>query len=336
MAEDFNSSKNSKSEQKSNCPILYKSPILTVLLLIICIYLIIKYKAYSADGIGSIVAATIAVIGVYFTVMEYKEKTYNEIVTRERIEKENSICEKICNFGTFLCYFILVLLLISLSLGLLYYIGFIIYDKTGSTNLPEGAGIVLAAVISVIGVLIGYFFNKRQTYKEIVTRERIEWLHKMQEALAEFLSITSNPKVKNGLKDKKDRARELYYLIISNLNVKEDKVKKNEREAVEFLYNYAKSKGLDVELNFYRKIKSAENKDANGSISPEEIEKEIDKLKEEIKALEKEKQKLKNRNESSDNKEEVESLTRLKRRKIISQYTEIFNETWNRIKNEAD
>ena len=158
----------------------------------------------------------------------------------------------------------------------------------------------------------------------------------MQEALAEFLSITSNPKVKNGLKDKKDRARELYYLIISNLNVKEDKVKKNEREAVEFLYNYAKSKGLDVELNFYRKIKSAENKDANGSISPEEIEKEIDKLKEEIKALEKEKQKLKNRNESSDNKEEVESLTRLKRRKIISQYTEIFNKTWNRIKNEAD
>ena len=138
MSKVFNYIKNSKLVQKMKCFIISKSPILIILLLIICIYLIITYKAYSADGIGSIVAASIAVLGVYYTAMENKKKTYNEIVTRERIE----------------------------------------------------------------------------------------WLHKMQEALAEFLSITSNPKVTNRFKDKKDRARELYYLIISNLNVKVDKEKK--------------------------------------------------------------------------------------------------------------
>lgn len=85
----------------------------------------------------------------------------------------------------------------------------------------------------------------------------------MQEALAEFLALTSDNKpvdkvkeagelynlIINNLNVKKDKeeARKLYYLIISNLNVKEDKVKKkkkenkneNERDAVELLYKYA-------------------------------------------------------------------------------------------------
>ena len=235
------------------CFIISKSPILIILLLIICIYLIITYKAYSADGIGSIVAASIAVLGVYYTAMENKKKTYNEIVTRERIE----------------------------------------------------------------------------------------WLHKMQEALAEFLSITSNPKVTNRFKDKKDRARELYYLIISNLNVKVDKEKKNEKEnenenenenerdAVELLYKYANSKGLDVELNFNRNLDSDEDKDSNKSISYEELKKANEDLTKQIKTLE-DKIKILKKNK------EVDSLAGLKRKEIISKYTEIFNETWNRIKNEAD
>ena len=98
MSEEFNSSKNSKSVQKRKCPILSMSPILAVLLLIICIALIIKYKAYSADSIGSIIAASIAVLGVYFTVMENKEKTYNEIVTRERIEWLHKMQEKLAYY----------------------------------------------------------------------------------------------------------------------------------------------------------------------------------------------------------------------------------------------
>lgn len=86
MSKYFNYIKNSKLVQKMKCLIISKSPILIILLLFICIYLIITYKAYSADGIGSIVAATIAVLGVYYTAMENKKKTYKEIVTRERIE----------------------------------------------------------------------------------------------------------------------------------------------------------------------------------------------------------------------------------------------------------
>ena len=98
MSEDFNSSKNSKSVQKRKCPILSMSPILAVLFSIICIALIISYKAYSADSIGSIIAASIAVLGVYFTVMENKKKTYNEIVTRERIEWLHKMQEKLAYY----------------------------------------------------------------------------------------------------------------------------------------------------------------------------------------------------------------------------------------------
>lgn len=91
----------------------------------------------------------------------------------------------------------------------------------------------------------------------------------MKEALAEYLSITSKNDLLNGDKDKLDKARELYYLIISNLNVKEDKDEKNknERDAVEILYDYAISKGLDVELNFDRKVDREEKKDSNDTKS---------------------------------------------------------------------
>ena len=190
-------------------------------------------------------------------------------------------------------------------------------------KIIESYGLIFSTFITVFGVFAGFVFNKRQTYKEIVTRERIEWLHKMQEALAEFLSITSNPKVTNRFKDKKDRARELYYLIISNLNVKEDKDEKNknERDAVELLYKYANSKGLDVQLNFVKDEDSEEKKDFNDT-------KSIDELKEE-------KEKLKDQKENSEKKEE-DHLAGLKRKEIIRKYTEIFNETWNRIKDEAD
>ena len=248
MSKVFNYIKNSKLVQKMKCFIISKSPILIILLLIICIYLIITYKAYSADGIGSIVAASIAVLGVYYTAMENKKKTYNEIVTRERIE----------------------------------------------------------------------------------------WLHKMQEALAEFLSITSNHKVTNRFKDNKDRARELYYLIISNLNVKKEDGKENDREAVESLYNYTISKGLDVELNFDRNVDGEEKKDYNVTKSIDDSEKEIDDLKDTIKTLEDTMKTLEDKIKILQESKKVDSLDGHKRKEIIKQYTEIFNETWNRIKNEAD
>lgn len=183
------------------------------------------------------------------------------------IHREWTFSKKLLNFlegKVFILYFILLIIsvLAAFNSVILNTKNLIPRDK-----IAESYGLIFSAIITVSGVFAGFVFNKRQTYKEIVTRERIEWLHKMQEALAEFLSITSNTKVTNRFEDKKERARELYYLIInnlnvkkdkeearklyyliiSNLNVKEDKVKKkkkenkneNERDAVELLYKYA-------------------------------------------------------------------------------------------------
>lgn len=242
-------------------------------------------------------------------------------------------------FCKFICKLVFYMPIVAMII--LYFnpnlIGKWIDEKEFISRLGE----ILPALIAVAGVYATVANNRRGTYKEIVTRERIEWLHKMQEALAEFLALTSNPKVTNRFKDKKDRARELYYLIISNLNVKEDKEEarklcnlitskfnvkrdkekknKNERDAVELLYKYANSRGLDVQLNFDRKIKSEEKKDSNDT-------KSIDKS---------EKEKLKDQKENPEKKEE-DHLDGLKRKEIIRKYTEIFNETWNRIKDEAD
>lgn len=157
----------------------------------------------------------------------------------------------------------------------LYFNPSIIGKWISEDEFIERLGKILPALIAVAGVYATVANNRRGTYKEIVNRERIEWLHKMQEALAEFLALTSNPKVTNRFKDKKDRARELYYLIISNLNVKEEDGKENERDAVESLYYYANSRGLDVELNFNRNLDSYEDKDSKDTKSIDELRKEI-------------------------------------------------------------
>ena len=243
-----------------------------------------------------------------------------------------------------------ILIYIILTLVFFWFFNFIFLSSNIDVirnKIIESYGLIFSALITVFGVFAGFVFNKRQTYKEIVTRERIEWLHKMQEALAEFLALTNENKPEDKVKEAgelynliinnlnvkedkdKEEARKLYYLIISNLNVKEDKVKnkkkenknENERDAVELLYKYANSKGLDVQLNFVKDEDSEEKKDSNDT-------KSIDELKEE-------KEKLKDQKENSEKKEE-DHLAGLKRKEIIRKYTEIFNETWNRIKDEAD
>ena len=171
-------------------------------------------------------------------------------------------------------YISLFVLPIFLIIGAFYGIINIIVNKTYNAELAQGVGILLSSIIAVFGVFAGFFFNKRQTYKEIVTKERINWLHKMQEALAKFLALTSKDTLDE---DDKKRAIKLYYLIISNLNVKEEVGKKNDREAVESLYKYARSKKLDVELNFDREIKINKKTDSNSTESHDE--KEIEKLK---------------------------------------------------------
>ena len=114
-------------------------------------------------------------------------------------------------------------------------------------------GTVLAALIGVNGVLAGFYFNKKQTYKEIVTRERIEWLHKMQENLALYLDLTSSNKEEREKleEDYKNTVDKLYYEIIFNINHHKDK------KALKALEKYHK------EYEIRRKRKS--KKDSKGS-----------------------------------------------------------------------
>lgn len=223
-------------------------------------------------------------------------------------------------------YISLFVVPVFLIIGAFYGINNFIVNKTYNAELAQGVGILLSSIIAVFGVFAGFFFNKKQTYKEIVTKERINWLHKMQEALAKFLALTSKDTLDE---DDKKRARNLYYLIISNLNVKEEVGKKNYRKAVESLYTYARSKKLDVELNFDREIKSNKKTDSNCTESNDKKEEEIEKLKKDIENLE-------NKIKILENNGDTNHLDGPRRKEIISEYTKIFNETWNRIKKEAD
>lgn len=223
-------------------------------------------------------------------------------------------------------YISLFVVPVFLIIGAFYGIINLIVNKTYNAELAQGVAILLSSIIAVFGVFAGFFFNKKQTYKEIITKERINWLHKMQEALAKFLALTSKDTLNE---DDKKMARKLYYLIISNLNVKEEVGKKNDRKSVESLYKYARSKELDVELNFDREIKSNKKTDSNCTESHDEKEKDIEKLKKDIENLE-------NKIKILENNGDTNHLAGPRRKEIISEYTKTFNETWNRIKEEAE
>ncbi len=140
---------------------------------------------------------------------------------------ENNLEKTFCILIGVLCFnllFIVILFLMTLHYKIL------------GENL---VGTVLAALIGVNGVLAGFYFNKKQTYKEIVTRERIEWLHKMQENLALYLDLTSLDKEEREKleEDYKNTVDKLYYEIIFNINHHKDK------KALKALEKYHKEYG---------------------------------------------------------------------------------------------
>ena len=126
---------------------------------------------------------------------------------------ENNLEKTFCILIGVLCFNLLFIVILFLMT---------IHYKILGENL---VGTVLAALIGVIGVLAGFYFNKKQTYKEIVTRERIEWLHKMQENLAIYLDLTSSNKEEREKleEDYKNTVDKLYYEIIFNINHHKDK-----------------------------------------------------------------------------------------------------------------
>lgn len=105
-------------------------------------------------------------------------------------------------------FFFIIAILIILTILIIHY-------KT--LNFDPLAK-VLSALIAAAGVFAGFYYNKREKYKEIVTKERIKWLHRLQNNLSEYLKLT-----RNGEAEDKDKVTKLYYKIIFSINHENDK-----------------------------------------------------------------------------------------------------------------
>ncbi len=276
-----------------------------------------------------------------------KKDSKDKVVMNKKTFDKNLSCEekilhrliKICSFN--------LLILVILFLLILYY-------KAFSSDLVAK---VLSALIAVIGVFAGFFFNKKQTYKEIVTKERIEWLHKMQENLSEYLKLTNSimekdiekivnekekEKAKLLIEEKKDKINKLYYEIIFNINHENDKVAYNTikkynslvlGELDKITISLALTEDIKLELlalpgdedELLLKIKDeSERKKLIDLIKNEELE---NILTAEVKD--------KNKDNDIDENELPKEISLL-REEVSEEFTKIFREVWTRVKKEAD
>lgn len=250
-----------------------------------------------------------------------------EEIKKSFVNNKSSEEKNLCTF-TGICSFNLLILVI-LFLLLLHY-------KALSSDLVAK---VFSALIAVIGVFAGFFFNKREKYKEIVTKERINWLHKMQDNLSEYLLLTK-PNYLMYLD--RDKINKLYYEIIFNINHENDKVAYNTikkynslvlGELDKITISLALTEDIKLEL---LAIPGDEDELLLKIKDKSERKKLIDLIKkEERKNILIAEDKDKNKNKDIDEKELPKEISLL-RGEVSKEFTEIFNETWNRIKREAD
>lgn len=125
----------------------------------------------------------------------------NNLVNKD--SSEEKILHTLKNY-----FFFIIAILIILTILIIHY-------KT--LNFDPLAK-VLSALIAAAGVFAGFYYNKREKYKEIVTKERIDWLHRLQNNLSEYLKLT-----RNGEAQDKDKVTKLYYKIIFVINHEEHK-----------------------------------------------------------------------------------------------------------------
>lgn len=187
---------------------------------------------------------------------------------------------------------------------------------------------VIPALVASIGVFEGFKYNRRQAYKEIVTRERINWLHKMQENLALYLELTSyhDKKGKKSGQEKPDKVQSI-----------EDKdYKSPERLYHEILFNINHNKDAKAKIaleNYHRAYK--ENwEGCQGGQADQDIYIELELCNEEedkktfiIKDTEDLSKKI--RKNTPKCKEEL-------RKEVEKEFTNIFKKVWKDIKEEAD
>lgn len=244
---------------------------------------------------------------------------------------------KECNFKDCRVVCKIVFYMLIVAMIILYFnpnlIGKWILEKEFIRRLET----ILPPLIAVAGVYATVDNNRKGTYKEIVTRERIKWLHKMQEKLVDYLEPTSQTDPENSDKDNKT-ANRLYYKLIFNINHSKDK------DALNALNNYhnvryGKAGKIKVNLALTDEVKLElvlDKGEKDEILLKIKNESERDKLKDLISPDELKKIKISNVNENFDEEKETEKELALLKEEVSKKFTEIFNETWNKIKNEAD
>ncbi len=206
------------------------------------------------------------------------------------LEKVNNCIKNSSILRHFFCFFVLLLLLIYLFLSC--------KEDTRTYYFLSNLKIILPALITAAGVFEGFNINRKKSFKEIVTKERIKWLHRLQNNLSEYLKLTRNGEIK---REDEDKVTELYYKIIFNINHDDD------IEALDAIKNYNKyifAKELDKDILIKEGIIEIE------SIETHEVKKYT--YYEYIKNYEK------------------------LRSKVEISFTKLFKGVWEKIKKEAD
>ena len=196
----------------------------------------------------------------------------------------------------FFCFFVLLLLLIYLFLSY--------KEDTRTYYFLSNLKKILPALITAAGVFEGFNINRKKSFKEIVTKERIKWLHRLQNNLSEYLKLTRNGEIK---REDEDKVTELYYKIIFNINHEDDKDDKDDKEALDAIKDYNEyifAKELNKDILIKEGIIEIE------SIETHEVKKYT--YYEYIKYYEK------------------------LRSEVEISFTKLFKDVWEKIKNEAD
>ena len=190
----------------------------------------------------------------------------------------------------FLCFFVFILLIIYLYLS---------YKKDIRTYFfLSNLKVILPALVAGAGVFEGFNINRKKSFKEIVTKERIRWLHRLQNNLAEYLRLTREGEAED--KDK-DKVTKLYYKIIFAINHEEDK---KALDAIKNYNDYIFGRELEKNIKIKKKIIEIESQESH----------EIKKFKCYV---------------------YINNFEKL-RREVEKNFTEIFKNVWEDIKEEAD
>lgn len=214
---------------------------------------------------------------------------------KKREDKKECCIKSFCKFVKnsffirhFLCIFVFILLIIYLYLS---------YKKDIRTYLfLSNLKVILPALIAAAGVFEGFNINRKKSFKEIVTKQRIKWLHRLQNNLSEYLKLTRKGKAKD-----KDKVTKLYYEIIFNINHEEHK---KALDAIKSYNDYIFGRELEKNIKIKKKTIEIESQESH----------ELKKFKCYV---------------------YINNFEKL-RSEVETNFTEIFKEVWEDIKEKAD